>query len=587
MIPNVITLDFETEGIDGNTLLHPPKPVGLAVRWPSGDKEYITDWAEMAHTFDGAVRTGSTLYHNAPFDLSVARHWFNIPWPDWRSIHDTMYLCYLADPYAKTFALKPSAERWLGIPPDEQDACKAWIFAHVPGAKEKDWGKFLSLVPIEILGPYAKQDVEDTFLLFQELHPRIPEEPYNRERELMPILADATIRGVRCNRPGLEQALEVYTAAFEQADVLLCTSLQAPGLNPGSPLELATALDEAGLIDEWVLTPTGQKSTAMKNLHVNDPKVAALLGYRSTLKTYLGTFIKPWLELSAFDGRLHPEWNSTRGDYEGGTRTGRLSSARPNFQNPPNTADLVTPTGLPTLPSLRNFILPEEGHVWVKRDFSSQEIRILAHFEDGALAQAYRDDPSFDPHDYARQIILETRGIDRPRKAVKQTAFGIIYGMGRPALSADLGCSQQEAGVMMDAYLSAMPGVAKLQKGTKARGRMDKPIRTWGGRLIEVEPPKTVKGRWRTFEYKLLNYLIQGSAADQTKQCLIEWATNHPSSNVFMATVHDEINISVPEDEVAMGMERLRQSMDDTGDFDVPFRSEGFLGPTWGEVGDE
>jgi DNA polymerase I-like protein with 3'-5' exonuclease and polymerase domains len=583
LLPNLTTLDFETEEIVGDPLLNPPKPVGLAVRYVDGKKRYITDWEEMIFTWMCALRV-PVLFHNAPFDLSVARTHFGIPWPSWDKIHDTMYLCYLADPYAKTYSLKPSAERYLGIPPDEQDACKAWIMANVPGAKEKNWGAHLSKVPIEILEPYAKQDVEDTYLLFQELYPRTPTEPYDRERELMPILAEATIKGVPAHRPGLEQALEVYTAAFKQADNLIRAALQAPGLNPGSGLELATALDGMGLIDEWVLTPTGQRSTAIKNLRVKDQDVANLLAYRSTLKTYLGTFVGPWLEMSEADGRLHPAWNSTRGDRDGGTRTGRLSSARPNFQNPPNPAELVTPPGLPALPHLRNFILPEEGHVWVKRDFSSQEIRILAHFEDGDLAQKYRSNPAFDPHEDTRQLILANRGLDRSRKAVKQTAFGIIYGMGRPALSADLGCSYQEAAEMMSAYLEAVPGVEKLQRGTKRRGRSGQCIRTWGGREIYVEEPKVVKGEWRSFEYKLLNYLIQGSAADQTKQCLIQWANDKPTNDVFMATVHDEINISAPEDSFQESMLVLAEHMDNGCKFDVPFMSEGFVGPSWGEV---
>ena len=582
----VTTLDFETEGIEGNPLIDPPKPVGLAVRWPSGTKEYLTDWADMAHTFDGAVRTGPVLFYNAPFDLSVARHWFNIPWPHWSQVHDAMYLVYLHDPYAKRLSLKPSAERILGIPPDEQDACKEWVMKNVREAKESDWGRWLCKVPVEILAPYAKQDVEDTYLLWEKLIQEQPTEPYDRERELMPILVGATVKGVRVARPQLEQALERLVPAFEQADCLIRTALQAPGLNPGSGLELATALDNMGYIDEWVLTPTGARSTAMKNLRCNNPEITNLLKYRSTLKTYLGTFVKPWLTMSEADGRLHPEWNSTRGDRDGGTRTGRLSSSRPNFQNPPNAAGLTPPPGLPELPNLRDFILPEEGHVWVKRDFSAQEIRILAHFEDGQLCSAFNANPDLDPHDMAREIIMETRGLDRPRKAVKQTAFGIIYGMGRPALSADLGCSQPEAGLMMEAYLEAMPGVRQLQKGTKSRGRSGQPIRTWGGRLIYVEPPKVVKGSMRTFEYKLLNYLIQGSAADQTKEAIIQWDKGKEDA-VFMATVHDEINISAPIDKVGECVEHLRVTMEELPGFDVPFKSDLFTGPSWGEVGDE
>jgi DNA polymerase I-like protein with 3'-5' exonuclease and polymerase domains len=47
-----------------------------------------------------------------------------------------------------------------------------------------------------------------------------------------------------------------------------------------------------------------------------------------------------------------------------------------------------------------------------------------------------------------------------------------------------------------------------------------------------------------------------------------------------MATVHDEINISVPEEEVEQGMTQLRSAMDQDF-FDVPMASEGAIGPNW------
>lgn len=592
MIDYLTTLDFETEGIEGNPLLYPPKPVGLAVRWPDGRKEYITNFQVMRNTW-GDIRNAGwpMLFHNAPFDLSVARTHLGLDWPDWKQIYDTMYLVYLADPYAKSFGLKPSAERYLGIPPDEQDACKAWILSNVPKATEKGWGAHLSKVPVSILGPYAKQDVEDTYLLFENLHPTCQQEPYDRERQLMPILAAATIKGVRVATTQLEQGFELYTGALEQADHQLRATLAAPSLNLSSGAELAHALDVAGYVDDWVLTPTGKRSTAMDNLMVNDPTLRELLAYRSSLKTLLGTFISGWLEQEN-NGRLHPSWNSTRGDRDGGTRTGRLSSSKPNFQNIPNPVGISVPPGFPELPHMRDYIQPEQGHVWIKRDFSAQEIRIMAHFEGGALAEAFKQDSYLDPHELVRQEIIKLVGKDYPRKYVKETGFGILYGMGAPTLAGRLGVTSNVARDLMSAYKRAIPGVEKLQRGTKNRGHADQPIRTWGGRLIYKEPSRTLtsgkyKGQMRSFEYKLLNYLIQGSAADQTKQCIIEWNKLKDPCDIFMATVHDEINISAPEDQELGAMETLTIAMEDVCKFEVPMRSEGFSGPSWGAVKDE
>ena len=583
---NLTTLDFETEAIVGNPLLDPPIPVGLAVRWPNGEKEYFTNRQEMRNVWHDARSGGPLLFHNAPFDLSVARTHLGMDWPHWSQIHDTMYIVYHEDPYAKSLSLKPSAERYLDIPPTEQDACKAWVMRNVPQAKESDWGAYLCLVPESILAPYAMQDVEDTFLLFQHLYPTTQMEPYDRERELMPRLAAGTIQGVRVATGPLEQALAATQAALQQAEARVLQVLGCGQINLGSPPQLIQALEAAGAVKHWPLTPKGNKSTNKKQIVYHDQDFADLMNYRSTANTMINSFMTNWLEQHR-NGRLHPGWNSTRGDRDGGTRTGRLSSSSPNFQNIPNIADIPPIAGLPELPHLRNFILPEEGHLWVKRDFSAQEIRIAAHFEDGPLAEAFRQTPNLDPHDMVRLLVLELTGVDYPRKYIKETGFGILYGMGIKGLSGKLRESSNVARDLMNGYLSAMPGLKKLQNGTKMRGRADKPIKTWGGRIIYKEPPKLVDRQMRSFEYKLLNYLIQGSAADQTKQCIINWNNSLDHGEVFMSTVHDEINISVPEDNTVDAMDWLKTCMNESCEFDVPMLSDGFIGPSWGEVGDD
>jgi len=233
---------------------------------------------------------------------------------------------------------------------------------------------------------------------------------------------------------------------------------------------------------------------------------------------------------------------------------------------------------------MRQYLLPEEGHLWLKRDFSSQEVRILAHFEDGQLCEAYRTNPDLDPHQMARDMILQMRGVDYPRKSIKITGFSIIYGSGVPGLMMQLNSDNYaETANIKAAYLDAMPGVRDLQKEISNVGRSGGSIRTWGGRRYYCEPPKIIDGRTRTFEYKLLNYLIQGSAADQTKQSIIDWEQRRSSDTVFLATVHDEINISAPKDDIERQMSILREEMNKPR-MDVPFTSEGFVGPNWFDI---
>jgi DNA polymerase I-like protein with 3'-5' exonuclease and polymerase domains len=584
----VVTLDFETEAIDGNPFVNPPKPVGLAIHSEAGT-EYITDWADMEHHIHVALDQDEILGHNIQFDLAVAEKWFGATLPSWDKVHDTMYLTFLMDPHAEDLGLKPSAERYLGMPPDEQNAVKNWILTHVPGAKIKDWGKYICKAPPDLVGEYAKGDVIRTKRLYDALISRVPIAAYDRERRLAPILRESSRKGIRVDVARLASDLAAYRVALAQVDDRLRALTGCPDLNPGSSLQLAAALKSSGLIKEFKKTKTGRDSTSKKNLVevCKDISLLNLLNYRGSLETCVGTFMEPWLTMAQADGRIHSEWNQVRGFETGkkrGTRTGRLSSNNPNLQNPPNDFTGILPIeDLPPLPVLRSYLLPEEGHVWLKRDFSSQEVRILAHYEDGALLDAYRENPSLDPHAYAQKEIARITGETYPRKYVKITAFTIIYGGGGKKIAQTLGLEEAEGHAIKAAYLQTFPGVQNLSNEVSYAGRSGQGIRTWGGRHYRPEPPKMIDGRYRDFNYKLLNYLIQGSAADQTKECLNQWYDAKSPETVFLATVHDEINASAPVEIAKREMATLKEAMD-LPLFDSPSQSEGFAGESWANV---
>jgi DNA polymerase I-like protein with 3'-5' exonuclease and polymerase domains len=611
---DLATIDFETEAIVGNPIINPPRPVGCSIWMPDEEPVYYS-WGSLhndnnisfdqfhqylARIIDSGI---PMLFHNATFDISVWNSFFcnaQVPWINqgWKKIHDTLYLLFLADPYSATFSLKPSADRYLGLAPDEQTKLYEWIMANVPECTSiKEAGAYISRAPFHLVAPYAIGDVVRTRKLFDLLYSQIVDqgmEPaYDRERRLLPTLLQATKRGIRLDRPLLAGHTEAYESCLIECENRLTGILGENAF--ASDGALADALEACGAVENWVLTPkSGKRSMSKDNLVITRPDVKILMDYRSNLQTCLQTFMRPWLKFSELDGRLHPNWNQVRqsrndkGDSKG-TRTGRLSSDSPNFQNVPTEfvdatgAPLPVPDGLHPLPQIRRYCLPEEGHVWLKRDFSSQEIRILAHFEDGSLCEAYRANPDLDPHQMAMELIAQMIGILYARKKIKITGFSIIYGTGGPGLAGQLGCPVDEARSIKAAYLDAMPGVRDLMWDVQARGKRGEAIRTWGGRLYLAEPAKIINGQWRDFAYKLLNYLIQGSAADQTKESINDWEDSRNWESIFLATVHDEINISAPKASCDEHMRILRLAMDKDR-FDVPMRSEGFIGENWADL---
>jgi DNA polymerase I len=596
----VLTVDFETEAIQGNPIYNPPRPVGVSIKREGEESHYLA-WGHPTENNcsfeDGRAQLLAALHedkegylaHNAPFEASILHRHFGYVQKDPLKVHDTQYLLFLTDPYATSFSLKPSAERILGLPPDEQTEVMRWVLAHVPGSKKSDWGAHICKAPGKMVGRYAVGDTDRTRALYDVLYPRMLQagmlEPYRREQHLMPVLTASSQRGVRLDTARLEQDITTYSAAKRTAENYI--HKQLGDFNIDSDEELASALERTGQVTAWVLTATGRRSTSRKNLvgRVKDPALLAYLAYRGVLSTCLGTFALPWLEQArAEEGRLHPQWNQVRADKGtdndmSGTRTGRMSCRNPNLQNPPNEFEsLVIPEGLPPPMIMRRYLLPEEGHVWLKRDFSAQEMRIMAHFAEGRLFDAFCLDPATDPHVAVQKMIKELLGIDMPRKYVKITGFGIMYGRGVPNLSAALGVDQEEGKRVRDAYYAALPEVRQLSIETRNRGKRGQFIRTWGGRVYYREPNDE-----RDLSYKLLNYLIQGSAADQTKQAMVDWERVRAPHDTLLAAVHDEINVSAPVEDAANAMQRLKNAMN-ADRFDVPFMSEGYTGPNWGEI---
>ena len=103
-------------------------------------------------------------------------------------------------------------------------------------------------------------------------------------------------------------------------------------------------------------------------------------------------------------------------------------------------------------------------------------------------------------------------------------------------------------------------------------------IRTWGGRVYYCEEPRLVDGRWRTFEYKLLNYLIQGSAARQTK---IAMRNMWREGITPLIQMHDEVGASVASEATVL---RIAELMRDAVPTVVPMVVDSEVGPSWGDA---
>src|SRR5690606_23905284 len=182
--------------------------------------------------------------------------------------------------------------------------------------------------------------------------------------------------------------------------------------------------------------------------------------------------------------------------------------------------------------------------------------------------------------EFVRQAIIRIFGIELQRDKTKTLNFGMLYGMGLGALALALATTVAHAKELKNAQLGALPGLKGLSNALRDAGRRGEAIYTWGGRPYLVEPAKMIKGRLRTFEYKLLNQLIQGSAADCTKEAIIRYDSLPNRASRLLVSVHDEIDINSPRKALARETQRLREVMQSV-EFDVPMLSDCKFGPNW------
>lgn len=629
-LPQPVCIDFESFGIESRPE-YPPKAVGVAIRYPGKKARYYAFNHPTENNCTRAVttvalkaawayaKTCGALFHNAKFDVDVAETHFGVPPLPWDKVHDTMFLAFLEDPHAQELGLKPLGERFLGLPPEEQDAVGEWLVEHQPvegvkisRSKNSDhyFGRYIAYAPGNLVGVYARGDVERTVGLFDLLWPRIQErgmcEAYDRERRLLPVLLEMERRGAPVDLKRLRADVKTYNEWRAKLNLWCLNRLGNPSppkddgvpFNLDSADQLVKAMVAAGVCDTSLMpkTATGKVSTAKDSLllGVTDKVLLAVLKYRTQLNTCLNTFMEPWLRVAEkSQGLIFTQWHQVRGSDGGGTRTGRLSST-PNFQNIPLEFDSIfyhddpkakprLPTapfkGLPSLPKCRDYIKAFEKERLCGRDFKGQELRVTAHFEDDEMARSYIENPNLDLHQKMVGMITQTTGLTITRSDAKTINFSILYGSGTTKLALGLKCSYDQAKMLKAAYLNALPGVKRLINDLNMRAAQKLPIRTFGGREYYCEEPRIIDGRIRNFSYKLVNYLVQGSSADQTKDAVLRFHEKQTSGKLLL-TVHDEILVSAPEKSWKQVMTVLRECMNDAG-LDVPMLSDGETGKTW------
>ena len=300
--------------------------------------------------------------------------------------------------------------------------------------------------------------------------------------------------------------------------------------------------------------------------------VNLILEYRAIAKMKSNYVVGIINEIST-DGKIHTIYNQTL------TRTGRLSSERPNLQNIPIRDELGK--------LIRKAFVPSPGYKIASFDYSQIELRVFAHMA-GAVDMINAFKNGIDIHTKTASQIFNvsvndvTKDMRRKAKAVN---FGIIYGISSFGLSEDLGINIDEAKHFIDKYLEAFPGIKDYMNSLIYEVYQTGYVKTLTNRkrIIDEINNKNYIIR-QSGERMALNTPIQGTAADILKIAMIkidEEIKNRNLKSKMLVQVHDELVFEVENDEVGILKELVTRIMSTAYKLNVPLEVDYEIGDNW------
>jgi len=520
------------------------------------------------------------IFHNAMYDVCwLQAAGINIK----GKIVDTMIAASLIDENRLSYQLNTLAKHYVGIGKDEKVLYNA--------AKEYglDPKKELWRLPAMFVGQYAERDAEATLKLWQRLHRELHDQElidiFTLETQLFPCLIEMRFKGVRVD---LEKAHKIKKNLMVREQKILTKIKDLTGLH----VEIMAARSIAKAFDKLKLpydrTAKSNEPSFTKNFLQNHPhELAQSIADAREINKAHSTFIDS-ITKHSHKGRIHADINQIRSD-QGGTVTGRFSMSNPNLQQ--------IPARHPELgPLIRSIFIPEENCKWGSFDYSQQEPRILVHYAKlqnlpgvHEIADAYKaGDADF------HKVVADMAGIQR--KQAKTINLGLMYGMGKNKLMAELGLMKESAEKLIRQYHAKAPFVKQLMDNVSRKANDRGKIRTLLGRACHFDlwqpvqfgvfkplPLEQARKNYdeplkRAFTYKALNKLIQGSAADMTKKSMVELYKNGIIPHI---QIHDEVDISVESDKKA---EQIVQIMEEAVVLQIPNKVDYESGANWGDI---
>ena len=439
-------------------------------------------------------------------------------------------------------------------------------------------------VKIDVATDYAAEDADITLRLYNVLASMLKDKPvqekllHDLEYPLVHVLSRIEQNGAKIDKKKLADHSKELG---EKIDGLSSQAYEIAGeeFNLDSPKQLLEILYEKQGLPVLKKTPKGQPSTnedTLKRLSEEYELPKIILQYRTLAKlksTYTDSLIN--IENPKTE-RIHTSYQQAV------TSTGRLSSTEPNLQNIP----IKTAEGR----RIREAFVPDKGNIMISADYSQIELRIMAHLsEDKNLTHAFNNDIDVHSSTAAEVFGVSIDNVSQDqRRSAKAINFGLMYGMSAFGLTRQLGIPRGEAQEYLDTYFARYTGVRDYMDNIKAQAKEDKFVETIMGRRLYLNEINAANGlRRQAAERAAINAPLQGSAADIIKKAMLDidkLLLNEMPEVQMIMQVHDELVFECPEKKADLVMEKMKNTMENTVELNIPLIAEAAIGSNWNEA---
>jgi DNA polymerase I len=572
---NAIAIDTETGELPGGVRDHALSPWHGQLRLVQvgdGKQGWAIPWKQWSGVFYEAMNKfdGPIVCHNIAFEA----RWFDIQsdWKlPWHRAHDTMIMAHIIDPLGSGALKRLAALHVDGRAVALQESLdielikNGWTWGTVPTNFQPYWA-------------YGALDTVLTMRIWEMFYEKCgPGGPYNKAYEIemaaRRIVTRMEINGAKID---LDYSRRKYDELTEYSESVKNWAKQTyGGTSITSNMQLVRLFENLGAeITEF--TPTGNKAVTKDQLKLltitgsdEVKKLAEItLKQRKADKlanTYFLNFIN-----DNVNGFVHPSVKTL------GARTSRMSIQNPALQTLPKGDDTVRTA----------FIPKDEDHVIITSDLDQVEFRMFASLSnDPNLVSLFNraDATGSDPFtEIGREIYNDPsmQRSDKRRNLIKGTVYGRLYGAGVSKQALTAGVAENQMRTVSDAFDTRFPGMALFQKQIedagmrRLRAEGQGYVYTWTGRRLPCDEDRV---------YTLVNYLIQGGAAEVFKSNLIK-LDQADLTELLIVPVHDEIVLNAPRKDAQEIMKVVQECMTTREGWSVPLTA-GIDGPmeNWGE----